>query len=174
MTSIIIINGIVLSLTYFLIASGLTIVFSIMGIINFAHGAIIMLGGMVAYYSFTFLGINYFVSIILAMIGTAFFSILLSRLVFDYFKKFPLSGCIASVGVTMMIQQGVLVAIGGEDRVFVKAFPEGVANIFGISIGFDRMIVVLVSLVILAGTIRVFEFNKVGPNNSCYRPRTNG
>jgi len=83
----IIINGLVLSLTYFLVASGLTIVFSIMGIINFAHGSVIMLGGMVAYYSFTFLGLNFYLSLILAMAVTAAFSLLLNKLVFNYFKN---------------------------------------------------------------------------------------
>src|SRR4030043_100099 len=111
MAEIIIINGVVLSLTYFLVASGLTIVFSIMGVINFAHGATIMMGGMVAYYFCTFLHINFYLSIIIAMLITGIFNVLLKRLVFNYFTKFPLTGCIASIGVAMIMQQGALVML---------------------------------------------------------------
>ena len=162
MATMIIINGLVLSLTYFLVASGLTIVFSIMGIINFAHGSVIMLGGMVAYYCFTFLGINFYVSLLLAMAATAAFSLLLNRLVFDYFKKFPLSGCIAAVGIAMMIQQGTLVGLGGEDKVFVRALPQGVVNLFGIAIAQDRLLVVLVSLAIMGGLLAFLNFTRMG------------
>lgn len=162
MALLIIINGIVLALSYFLIASGLTIVFSIMGIINFSHGAIIMLGGMVAYYAFTFLGIGFYFSLILAMASTAFFSLLLNRLVFNYFKDFPLTGCIASVGVTMIMQQGALVGLGGEDKVFVNALPQGVTSLLGVSIAFDRLEVLLVSLVIMAGLFAFLHLTKVG------------
>ena len=43
-------NGVMLGLNYALIALGLTLIFGIMGIVNFAHGEMYMLGGYVAYY----------------------------------------------------------------------------------------------------------------------------
>jgi len=153
MLPMIIINGLVLSLTYFLIASGLTVVFSIMGIINFAHGAIIMLGGMVAYYSFTFLNINFYLSVILAMATTAIFSVVLKRIVFDHFAKYPLQGCIAAVGIAMIIQQGALVGLGGEDKVFVNALPQDLVNLFGVTVTLDRITIVLVSFFIMIGML---------------------
>jgi branched-chain amino acid transport system permease protein len=162
MTAMIIINGLVLSLTYFLIASGLTIVFSIMGLINFAHGAIIMLGGMISYYAFAFLGINFYFSIILAMGLTAILSVVLKRVVFDYFANFPLAGCIASVGIAMIIQQGALVALGGEDKVFANALPQDLVNLFGLTVSMDRIIVVLVSFVIMVGMLAFLQFAKAG------------
>ena len=162
MIPMIIINGLVLSLTYFLVASGLTIVFSIMGIINFAHGAIIMLGGMVAYYTFTFLGINFYFSIILAMAATAIISVVLKRVVFDYFANFPLAGCIAAVGIGMIIQQGALIGLGGEDKVFVNALPVDLIKMFGITISLDRIIIVLVSFAIMIGMLIFLQFTKAG------------
>ncbi|OGP87798.1 MAG: hypothetical protein A2156_01245 [Deltaproteobacteria bacterium RBG_16_48_10] len=162
MTAMIIINGLVLSLTYFLVASGLTIVFSIMGVINFAHGAIIMLGGMAAYYSFTLLSVNFYLSLIIAMAVTALFSWLLNGLIFNYFKNFPLSACIAAVGIAMIIQQGALLGLGGEDKVFVNALPREVANVFGVPVAKDRLIVVLLSLAIMGGLLIFLNFTKAG------------
>jgi len=162
MLPMIIINGLVLSLTYFLIASGLTVVFSIMGIINFAHGAIIMLGGMVAYYSFTFLNINFYLSVILAMATTAIFSVVLKRIVFDHFAKYPLQGCIAAVGIAMIIQQGALVGLGGEDKVFVNALPQDLVNLFGVTVTLDRITIVLVSFFIMIGMLAFLQFTKAG------------
>lgn len=53
-------NGLVLGSVYSLIALGLTLIFAIMNVMNFAHGQMYMLGGFVVYYFFGVLGLNYF------------------------------------------------------------------------------------------------------------------
>lgn len=162
MAAMVIINGLVLSLTYFLIASGLTVVFSIMGIINFAHGAMIMLGGMAAYYAFTYLGTNFILSLILSMAFTALFALLVNKLVFNYFKNFALTGCIAAIGIAMIIQQGALVCLGGENKVFSGALPHGLVHFWGTSIGLDRLTVLVVSFIIMFGLLAFLRFGRTG------------
>ena len=61
-------NGVMLGLNYALIALGLTLIFGIMGIVNFAHGEMYMLGGYVAYYLFGMLGLNFFAMLAAAVV----------------------------------------------------------------------------------------------------------
>ncbi len=56
------VNGVVLAVNYALIALGITLIFSIMNILNFAHGQMFMIGGFVVYYLYGIFKVNYFIS----------------------------------------------------------------------------------------------------------------
>ena len=60
----VLVNGIVLSANYALIALGITLIFSIMSLLNFAHGQMYMIGGFMVYYVYAILGLNYFVALV--------------------------------------------------------------------------------------------------------------
>ena len=62
------INGLVLGLAYTLLALGFTLIFSIMGVVNIAHGDLYMLGGFMTYYLFGKLNFNYALVLILILI----------------------------------------------------------------------------------------------------------
>src|ERR1700740_3467872 len=62
------VNGVVLAVNYALIALGITLIFSIMNILNFAHGQMFMIGGFVVYYLYGLFGVNYFVSLIATVV----------------------------------------------------------------------------------------------------------
>jgi branched-chain amino acid transport system permease protein len=64
----ILVNGFVLSVNYALIALGITLIFSIMNILNFAHGQMFMIGGFVVYYLYGVFKLNYFLSLIAVVI----------------------------------------------------------------------------------------------------------
>ena len=61
-------NGFGLAMVYVLVALGLTLIFSILEIINFAHGEFYMLGGYVTYYLYALFGLNYFATLGLAIL----------------------------------------------------------------------------------------------------------
>jgi branched-chain amino acid transport system permease protein len=61
-------NGVMLGLNYALIALGLSLIFGIMGIVNFAHGEMYMLGGYVAYFLIGQFGLDFFSAIIGAVV----------------------------------------------------------------------------------------------------------
>ena len=64
-----IINGLVAGMSYVLIATGLTLVFGVLRIINFAHGEFYMLGALATYYAGKLLGLNYLVATVLATVA---------------------------------------------------------------------------------------------------------
>ncbi len=75
-------NGVMLGINYALIALGLTLIFGILGIVNFTHGEMYMLGGYVAYYFFGNFGLNFFATLILAAILIGILGLILEKLIF--------------------------------------------------------------------------------------------
>lgn len=73
-------SGLIIGMLLFLVASGVTLIFGVLGVINFAHGSFYMLG---AYFSYTAYGItgNYFVAILAGTFGAAIAGILFDRLI---------------------------------------------------------------------------------------------
>ncbi len=72
-----ILNGIVIGSGYALIAIGLTMIFGLMEIVNFAHGEFYMIGGFVAFYLAQFFGLNFFISLILSIVAVMVLGLLL-------------------------------------------------------------------------------------------------
>src|SRR5688572_12124268 len=76
------VNGVVLGMIYALIALGITLIFSIMNILNFAHGQMYMLGGFIVYYLYGVLQLNYVMALLAAVIALAAVGVLFERLFF--------------------------------------------------------------------------------------------
>ena len=75
------VNGVVLAVNYALIALGITLIFSIMNILNFAHGQMFMIGGFVVYYLYGIFKVNYFVSLVAVVIVLGFVVYEVSKIV---------------------------------------------------------------------------------------------
>ena len=97
------INAILLSSMYILAASGFALVLSIMGVLNFAHGALYMVGGYVCYQLAIEYSINLYVSLILAAGIMAFFGILLERFCFRPFYGDFFSSVIMSIALIFIL-----------------------------------------------------------------------
>ena len=79
------INGLSISMGYILIASGFTLLYSIMRLLNFAHGELYMLGAFVTYLIVEYAGLSYFFALPVAMLTIALLGILIER---AFFRKF--------------------------------------------------------------------------------------
>ena len=75
-------NGLVLGTIYALIALGLTLIFSIMRVVNFAHGQMYMLGGFIVYYLTVVFGVNYFLALLAAIVGVGAIGVLFEVFLF--------------------------------------------------------------------------------------------
>ncbi len=80
-------SALITGLILFLVASGLSLIFGVMGILNFAHGSLYMLG---AYLSFSLLGLNFGVVVVVAALGVAVIGLLLERLFIRHIYRAPL------------------------------------------------------------------------------------
>lgn len=146
-----ILNGIMLGSVYSLVALGLTLIYGILGIPNFAHGALYMLGAYITFLLVSSAGVNFWLAMIVAMVGLALVGMLVERVVFRPLMEAPhLNSFIAAIGLIFIIENGALILWGPDFKRFPPVY-EQLYHIFGITITLQRIIIVLtaVGLIIL-------------------------
>jgi branched-chain amino acid transport system permease protein len=150
------INGVCLSCIYILIALGLTLILSIMNIMQFAHGEIYMIGAFVTYYLSVRMELNVFLAMFISMIVVGILGLILERLIFrQLLGKFMEVVCVA-VGLMLILQTGALLGFGPAEKFIPNILP-GVLNILVWPVPYDRVVAVLVSIVF---TLILFLFLK--------------
>ena len=97
--------GLVNGSFYAVLSLGLAVIFGLLNIINFAHGALYMLGAFVAWMGLQYLGLNYWVMLAVAPLVVGLFGILLERLLLRrLYKLDPLYGLLLTFGLTLLIE----------------------------------------------------------------------
>jgi branched-chain amino acid transport system permease protein len=110
-------NGLLIGASYALIAVGLTMIFGIMNIANFAHGEFYMLGGCIAFFVTSALGLNYFAALPISVIAVAGLGLLLERGIFRPLRNQPpMSTVLATIGLAIIIENGSLVLWGPQPQ----------------------------------------------------------
>jgi branched-chain amino acid transport system permease protein len=142
-------NGLVMGWIYVLVALGLTIVFSIMGIVQFAHGEVYMLGAYCTYWLSVVLGLNVFIALFLAALVMGLVGIILERLLFRRFRGQIDGSIIVAIGLILLMQTIAAIGFGTQDKWIPTTIP-GVLNIWNIKIPWER------ALSVITGVILVF------------------
>ena len=161
-----VINGVIFGLIYALIALGLTVVFSIMRVVNFSHGEFYMLGGY-ALYPLTAGAVTLFsiplvlptiVGLPLAMVAVAIFGILVERGLLrpvytarmDRPEEYAI---ILTFGLSLFLQYGALVTVGPYEMT-PGSFWEGSKHIIGdLYLGGDRLFAACTSVFLIGATL---------------------
>jgi branched-chain amino acid transport system permease protein len=158
------VNGIVLGTIYALIALGLTLIFSIMRVVNFAHGQMYMLGGFIVYYGTVVYGLNYFVALLLAIVLVAaigaLFEIFLFRRVLRIAKREENSMLLA-VGTALLLENLALVAFGEKQR-GVPPVVEGVFEIGDAYLPASRLLVMGMAALMIVGLLLFVQYTRPG------------
>ena len=110
--------GISLGAQYALLALGFTLIFGILGVINFAHGGFYVFGGYLAYAAVHYLGVPYVLAVIAAalvsaVVGYVFELVLVERRVDDHHATLMLT-----LGLNLILSTGLLVVFGPESPQF--------------------------------------------------------
>lgn len=157
-------NGLVLGTIYALIALGLTLIFSIMRVVNFAHGQMYMLGGFVVYYATVVYGINYFMALVAAIVIVgvvgALFEVLLFRRVLRIAKREENSMLLA-MGTALLLENLALVAFGEKQR-GVPPVVEGVFEIGDAYLPASRLLVVGLAALMIVGLLLFVQYTRPG------------
>ena len=131
------INGLTLGAIYGLIAIGYTMVYGIIGMINFAHGEIYMIGAFIAVIAFTLLGmggitwvpVSILVVLLIAMFFTAVYGWTIERIAYRPLRgSFRLAPLISAIGMSIFLQNYVQLVQGAE----IKPLPPVVARHFAV------------------------------------------
>jgi branched-chain amino acid transport system permease protein len=142
--------GVSLGAQYALLALGFTLIFGILGVVNFAHGGFYMLGGYVAFSCVDMLGVPYPVAVVMAvattgLLGWLFELYLLERLVDDHLATLMLT-----LGLYLIMSTGLLTGFGPLAMPF--AFPvTGTLRLGPIYVPKENLIVLAVCLLAILG-----------------------
>ena len=142
-------NGLTLGSVYILVAIGLTLVFGILHVPNFAHGALYLIGGYLTLMAMKGLGVHYFVAIIISMVSVAFVAILMERLVFNPLRNAPaIHDKIAAIGMVLFFDALVSLIWGNEYQRMITPYGDSV-TVFGIATSYQRILVIIVAVIVV-------------------------
>ena len=147
-------NGVFLGSLYLLVALGLTLIFGVMGIADFAQGALYMLGAYASFSTTRLLHLPYFASLPLAMAGAGAVGLLAYLLVYrPLHAKGGSTTFVAALGVLLIVQNLALWAFGGEFRLLQSPFGDGKLTVHGVVVTYHQAFVMAVTgfLLLLAG-----------------------
>ncbi len=165
------INGMIKGSLYAMIALGYTMVYGILGIINFAHGEVFMIGAMVAMTVTTLLikaGVGSVVALLIAtlaaMVACMITSFLVERLAYRPLRHAPkLAPLITAIGVSFILQALAMQFWGREHFPFPDVFPANRINLFGnVGITMREIIIMIVSVVMMGGLFVLVNHTKLG------------
>jgi len=156
--------GLVNGSFYAILSLGLAVIFGLLNVINFAHGALFMLGALLTWMAMSYLGVNYWVMLIAAPLVVGAFGVLIERLLLRWIYKIDhLYGLLLTLGLAMLIE-GVFRSIYG-----VSGQPYDTPELLQgpINVGFMllpkyRAWVVIASLVVCFATWFMIEKTRLG------------
>ncbi len=145
------IHGLCYGMILFLVASGLTLIFGMMGILNLAHASFFMLS---AYFSYSVLQVtgNFWLALLVAPVISAVIGVLMERFLLRRVHAFGHIGeLILTLGVALVILEGVKVFWGTENLPLpVPVFLQGLVRVAGLEYPIYRLFIITMALVLLA------------------------
>ncbi|MDB5892176.1 MAG: inner-rane translocator [Polaromonas sp.] len=156
--------GLVNGAFYAMLSLGLAVIFGLLGIVNFAHGALYMLGAFAAWIMLDKFGINYWAALILAPLVVGSLGVVIERLFLKHLYKLdPLYGLLLTFGLSLILE-GVfreLYGVSGQNY-NVPELLSGATNLGFMVLPNYRAWVVLASLVVCVGTWYLIERTRLG------------
>ncbi len=169
------INGVTLGATYGLIAIGYTMVYGIIGMINFAHGDIYMVGAFISLVGFLLLGlfgITYvplacFLVLIFAMGFTAVYGWAVERLAYRPLRGSQrLAPLISAIGVSIVLQNFVQLSQGARVKPLQPMINGGITLIsdadFPVTISYIKIMIILLTVVLMTGFTLIIKYTQLG------------
>ena len=156
--------GLVNGSFYAILSLGLAVIFGLLNVINFAHGALFMMGAVLTWMAMNYFGLNYWVMLAVAPVVVGLFGVVIERLLLRWVYKLDhLYGLLLTLGITLLIE-GAFRSVYGVSGLAYSA-PEALSG--GTNLGFMflpnyRAWVVVASLVACFGTWFLIEKTRLG------------
>jgi len=143
-------SGIVLGCIYTLFSLGLTLIYGILGLINFAHGELYMFGAFFAFYASLLFSANYFVSTVLATLGMVVLGFVIEKAVFRPLRGYHDTNIILStIGLSIFLQNFGILIFGPDPVRFATSFADISLSFAGMTVGLQRLIIVVVTIILI-------------------------
>ena len=156
--------GLVNGSFYAILSLGLAVIFGLLNVINFAHGALFMLGAMCTWMAMSYFGINYWVMLILSPVLVGILGVLIERFLLRWIYKLDhLYGRLLTLGLSLLIE-GVFRSVYGVSGLGYDTpeLLEGATNLGFMILPNYRAWVVVASIVVCVATWFVIEKTRIG------------
>jgi urea transport system permease protein len=163
--------GLSLGSVLLLAAAGLAITFGVMGVINMAHGEMVMIGAYVTFvvqqtmrqYLPEFYATNLLVAVPAAFLVAGLIGIAIERSLIRWLYGRPLETLLATWGLSLVLQQAVRSIFGANNRdVDAPSWMSGVTHLGGLTLTWNRMYIILFAVLVLAALAAVLRFTSFG------------
>jgi branched-subunit amino acid ABC-type transport system permease component len=157
------INGVILGGIYVLLALGLNIILGMIGVLNFMHGALYMIGAYLAW-TLTTHGMNFLVAAVVAALGIAVLGVVMEVLLIrPLYGRIPEHALLLTFGLTLIATQGVRYIWGDAPRSLdTPALLSSNVNLLGYHFPLYRLFVVVVTAVAVAAVWLLINKTNVG------------
>ncbi len=156
-------NGLIIGATYALLTIGLTMIFGLMQILNYAHGEFYMLGGVVAFWVTDFFKLNYFLSTVATVFICFALGVVFERLLIRKLYDVPIvTTAIATVGLSIFLQNTVFMLWGNVPKTIETPFPIQPLSLGSLTFPPIRIFVLLVTVVVIIATQFIIHHTKIG------------
>lgn len=156
--------GLVNGSFYAMLSLGLAVIFGLLGIVNFAHGALYMIGAYVAWLSLEKFGLNYWAALVVAPLVVGALGVLIERTLLKHLYKLdPIYGLLLTFGIALIFE-GVFreqFGVSGQSYPVPDAL-QGATNLGFMVLPNYRAWVVLASLIVCLGTWALIEKTRLG------------
>ncbi len=157
-----VLNGLTFAALLFIVASGFTLIFGLLRIVNLAHGALYLLGGYIGYTVASYTG-SFLLGGAVAMGGIALAGLLLDQGLLRWVRGYDLRQVLLTLGVALVLNDIALVIWGG-DTFTVPTPPalQGAATVFGVTYPKFRLFVLAVGIATFAGLWLMLNRTRLG------------
>ncbi|MBR1152774.1 branched-chain amino acid ABC transporter permease [Bradyrhizobium sp. JYMT SZCCT0428] len=156
-----VLNGLVIGVMYMLMAVGFTLVFGIMRVVNFAHGEFYMLGAFTGFFTYVYWEIPFIVCLLIAALTIGILGMLVERTLIQPFRSDEMSGMIATLAISVIIQNGAVLLWGPQPR----AMPDIVTGTLAIgpfSFPWSRLVVIAAAALIFTAFWLFMQRTRLG------------
>lgn len=154
-------NGIVVGSVYTLVAVGFALTFSVMHVINFAHGEFYMVGSFMTFMVMRYIVDDFWVALLVSVVIGAGLGFLVERVFRPSYGKGLLTQFIIALGLVIVLQQAMLIIFGGQPKAVRSAYPT-VHTLGVVSITDERLLVIGVSVALVVALFIFLNRTKTG------------
>ena len=156
------VNGLFLGSIYALLALGYTMVYGIIGLINFAHGEVYMIGSFIGFYLINQLHLN-FIAMIISMIGAAILGVVVEFLAYRPLRKSTrIAALITAIGVSYFLQNIMIYFFGSNNRAFPQVIKRVEYHLGFITISNIQLLILAIALILMILLQLIIKKTKMG------------
>ncbi|GJE26863.1 branched-chain amino acid ABC transporter permease [Methylobacterium organophilum] len=157
------VNALVLGGAYALLGIGLTLIFGIMNVVNFTHGALYTVGAYAMYIASVTLGLNFFVALPVAIVAGLALGALIEWLLLRPLRDADIdTTMLVMIGAGIMLQSGTLWIFGGVAKAIPNPFPEAPLAFAGVSISWIRLFVFVAAALLIVAAYATINGTRLG------------